>query len=863
MLSWNDYIDDLLLTPSVLDNMTLQYGDNMANVSPIVKASIQMLESMISTEGPHNVFVFPEIKELLFEFLVSKIVFNVAAGKINITYDPHEFKHGQKLKYKNCVVAFDAIEIDKVSGVERFYISLKDMQRYGVSLDMAPIFQIASESTRRLSTYKAFMEVFSAKKAKEEANAIKQQKDLLELLCDYKTHLDGSIFLVTNAKAAKEHFDNMQINGDPLKDVLLIGKANQDGDIQNCYAGQLSGNPAIVLASDFYSVYQAVSRGAKVQSIIVDASMGSLIENQLDVLDDLSQEEFPILCLTDTNNSFDLGVLADRNYNVWRWDETSLVEAVHCSELKNAGNRIKNCANQNISFENVKCEEISNALRLLYLHKAEIETQGTDIIATYNKLFSLLFTALRSAIPFASDEIKNVKNVLGECKNTLENEKRFINPELYDSLTTVINGFSRVFDSAFKNPKVCKISEILESRKYSSLCIVIAEKLDKTKCEEYWRNYAVRKHIATVVRVLYPQEYANSDVSRYDASIIVGWLNNKNMRNVIYSFGTSDYVVLTYPCEDKWRKAHTRAWNKTLSNSHNQRIVKNSFSKKVKGGVSEERFNIQKAIVSEESAFDELSDIENLIQTNTYRQYGVTSDNLESVVDAYPINFVGGYLSFYRSGHKVITVTDVITAGKENVTPKKPDELSIGDFVVVRDSQRDIIKDIADKILEKSGMGEIRSVALRWKDALNVETIFSTTEEIYHSLKNNGCERGYQTVKNWIEDEEQFSVSSKEDLICIAKTLNDEMLIESIDEVFDAGITVRRAHVKAGQYLSQKLRTQIIEKLPEIGEIDTFNIWDPIVLNLEDIGKVIILKIIDINKPIKVDSGNTNRLLSE
>ena len=89
------------------------------------------------------------------------------------------------------------------------------------------------------------------------------------------------------------------------------------------------------------------------------------------------------------------------------------------------------------------------------------------------------------------------------------------------------------------------------------------------------------------------------------------------------------------------------------------------------------------------------------------------------------------------------------------------------------------------------------------------------------------------------------------------------MLLESIDDVYMAGIDVKRAHVKAGQYLSQKLRVQVADRIAEFGEIDAFNFWDPIELQLEDIGKVIILKIIDINRPIQIDSGNTNRLLSE
>ena len=263
-----------------------------------------------------------------------------------------------------------------------------------------------------------------------------------------------------------------------------------------------------------------------------------------------------------------------------------------------------------------------------------------------------------------------------------------------------------------------------------------------------------------------------------------------------------------------------------------------------------------------EDAFDELLDIENLIQLNAYRQYGVSSNNQDQVVDAYPVNFAGGYLAFYRTGHKIISVTDIILGGN-SVSLKTPDALKPGDFVAIRESQRDIIREIADKILKNSGMAQAREVATRWRDALNVETMFSTVEEIYLKLQKHGCTRGYPTVKNWIEDENQFSLSSKEDLICIANALNDAMLLETIDEVFSAGNDVKRAHVKAGQYLSMQLRDKVAARLNEYGGIDVFNIWDPIELQLEDIGKVIILKIIDVNLPIQIEAGNTNRLLSE
>lgn len=671
MLSWNEYIEELLSMPTVLDNMSLQYADNTIAVSPIVKASIQMLESMIETEGRHNVFVFPEIKELLYEFVLSKIVFNVAAGKINITYDPHTFKPGQKLKYKNCVVEFDRYAENDYQGKDRVYIRFADGTSYGVLAEIAPIFQIADADTKRFSKPKAFHDVYSAKKAIEELRSSPEKRDIIEALTDYKTHLDGSIFLITNVKNTKEYFDQAFINGIPLKDVLLIGKVQTDGSIDSCYPGQLSGNPAIVLASDLYSVIKAIEQGAKVQSIIINSSQNTVIDNQLDTLDDLSREEFPILCLTDTSNSFDLDVLLDRDYNVWRWDANSLIEAIHASNQKTTGKRIQNCAKQALTYERVNCIEITEALQLIYSHKAEIESQGTDVISAYNKLFSLLFTSLRIAVPFEREEIGRVQGMLEECKLALEHEKRFMSQELYRDLVKAIANFEKVFVISFDNPKVSKIAEIISSKKYSSVCIVITDRLDKMRCEEYWRNFAVRKHSPTVVKVLYPQEYASSDTVRYDATIIVGWLNNKNMRNVIYCYGTQEYIVLTYECEEKWRKAHTRTWSRSLSNSSNNRIVKNSFSRKARATISDRRFT-DEPMVSHEDTFDELTDIENLIQINTYRQYGVSANGQNQIVEAYPVNFVGGYLAFYRTGHKVITVTDIIVDGKDKVSLNPP-----------------------------------------------------------------------------------------------------------------------------------------------------------------------------------------------
>ena len=46
-------------------------------------------------------------------------------------------------------------------------------------------------------------------------------------------------------------------------------------------------------------------------------------------------------------------------------------------------------------------------------------------------------------------------------------------------------------------------------------------------------------------------------------------------------------------------------------------------------------------------------------------------------------------------------------------------------------------------------------------------------------------------------------------------------------------------------------------------DIDPFNFWEPIDMDIEGIGNVKVLKIIDIGGELQVDSTDTNRLIEE
>lgn len=853
MIEWNDYLRTVVHTKSAIDNITMSSREAQYPVLPIVKASILMLEDMIKFQGNHNVFVFPEIKHISRQFLLSKVIFNIFAGKIQMSYDPEKFKKGQILKYKGCTVKFERIDEEK--GVTRIYIKFSDGMLYGVPIEYAPFFQISD--SKKLSTYKRFCAVFSAVEAKAVLDNPDSSKNIFDVLENHKTHLNSSIIYVTNVKATREFLTSAKIGEKNITDIFYIAQANGDGILSNISAGQFSGNPAIILASDLYSAINIVNNGIMPQSAIVDVSQQGAVENQLDAFDELGQLGFPIVCITDTANSFELEPLKEREYNIWRWDKGSITGAVISNASSSSNTQVKNCFNHTIDYRSVEDENCSPAIISLYKIKNSIEDQHPKILSVYNKLFSIAFYYSRAIIPLDSIERANYKEALLNCENDLESAKRFTNPGLYDSILSAINYLKPLFTSKNKNKKYESIVDIISHKKYYSVCIVIPEKYQRDKIEQYWKRTVTSCEIS----IMYPLEYHEMSDAHFDLVIVSGWLGNRIMRKLIFGYSAPNYIVLTYPCEERWKKSHTKAWRNTLEDSSNSEVVKNAFSK-TERPISSKPFEYSHKTEYTVPVVDELDEIEYVIQRNRFKQYSSGTKSNEAV-DAYPVSFVGGFMAFYRTGHQVLTVTDIIANDGEKIIQKKPDDIHIGDFIVIRESGHDIIRELADSILERSGKAELRTLSTKWKESLQIETLFSTYEEIYEKLCSCGCKRDYSVVRNWITNDDLIQPSSKDDILCIAEATGDDVLKEKIENIYEAGIIVRNTHKQAGRILSKRLKNKIGEHIRKLEKIDAYNVWDPITIPLEDIGQVIILKVIDVSDIISVDISNTNRLISE
>lgn len=862
MLDWNEYIAQLISQSSSLDGISLSLGDlsKPVGIPPIIKASILMLDRMQENQGKFNILVFPERIQSIFIFTLSKLLYNIAEGRIESAYDPEKFQSGEHLKLGNAVAEF--LRVEERYGKKHIVLRLADLET-SAPIEYFPLFQ--KTTAKVLSKDAKFSEAKRAAKAL--LPNMSGDKKYLKLLTDHKTHMDSSIINMTTIINAKEQINNCELFGQSVKDLLLIGQADYEGNVRNVGAGQLGGTPAIVLASDLYAIAETARKGHPIQSIIIDGSNANMLLSQLDALDDLMRLGVPITCVTDIVNSFDLQPFLDRKFNLWRWDESSITEKLYDANPLSSDRKTKQCAQRKIDYIMADGNEISTAIRLLYQQRKESQTASVQVSKMFEKLFSLAFVALHETVPYTQNECTQIKSTLNDCYTTLSQEKSYIAEQSYKDYSTIINCLKTVFTQGYLLPKNQYLERHLLSTRLRRFALIVPERSNKSRIEQYWQQWCKTNGMATEVDVLYPAEYYLIPCDQYNATIVVGWLKRAIMRKVLYSFNTQNYAVLMYDYEKGWRNYATARWKAALDNSQNRKAIEKAFTTE-KVQISTTRFESAAPVVEDIPKEDEYEEIETILKENKYRRYVASggSKPASETAEAIPVNFVGGYLAFYRTGHTVLSATNIIVNDADRLREddkKLPDQLKLGDFVVVRETDRDIIKEMADVILAREGKSELRALSGKWREALSIEALFYTPEEIYANLQKAGCTRGYPSVRSWILDEDVIAPQSKQDLEFIAKITGNGVLRDLLDQVYESAQTVRVAHVQAGRLLSELLRKRLVEALDKYGDIDPVNIWDPIELFVDGVGTVRVLKIIDIGTPVVVDVTDTNRLIDE
>ncbi|NCC73253.1 MAG: hypothetical protein EOM06_07615 [Sphingobacteriia bacterium] len=860
-MEWLEFVDKALMNESEGEKIRLQVNSESVafGIPPVVQVSIKIINRILKEGEKYILMSLPDTEYLPAFIILWKLISDLLSSDLVRLYDPTKFEKGQRLKLGNAVVAFESLE--NIDGVERICIQLAGGVFEHIPISAAPFFQL-TDTRKCLSSSKVY---YREKQNFEYIfNPNDQLQEIVRRISELRTHNRNYYLVITQKNLYSRLIDQLYFESHEFKDIILAGYSNQDGEINIRETGNFTGLPSIVFASDFYEAVETAKINPGLKMIFVDPSRFKQMSDQIDKFDEI--REMGIESVVFVNSQMLLSdnsePILNREPALWEWDAGNVSDKILERSFTLIDNKLSNLKSFNTVWQLINDEKLSNCVEQLNLLKSEILESGYETLISYHE--ALLFSALdllNQMYLFSDTDIKLRSGRIDIANDSMSSQRRFMDKELLNQLDGIakhIKSQLRKSDSYFL--KYNYLKEFLNKGEFDRCCVILPKRVDVEKTRMFWDRQENIYLRSTNVEFLSITEFLNNTNSLYDVTLIGGWVGREKMKEILHSNLCQKYIVYLLPIENKWMNASINYWKK-MKSKYQLNTINTRFNLGSRNPPEETIPVTDSLILSDD--FDQLDIYLNDRKYSKYSAKQNANESSDALTLAIPVSFAGDYFTFMTETHSVIVVTEIVFGSSTSIEQMTSAKLEVGDFIAVRDSEQDIIKELADKILFQSNKSGLRKLSSIWKDALVFETALIGFDSVFEKLKLSGCKKEKSTVRSWVYGTDRIMPSSKDDLGYIAKITGDDTLMQLLENVYDAGIEVRRAHSKAGRYLSDQLIRCLANSMTASKQYDPYNINDEIDMNIESVGQVKILKIIDIGSKIVVRNSETNRLLRE
>lgn len=848
-------------------NVSGSSGQQGVAIHPVMRLSTSLaLKTMYATGKNRLVVLLPSRLDCA-KWLATLCTFHVMKEDYQGSSGVTKFSPGQRLLVNRCIVEFLGEEFS--SEYNRWYMWVKcgDSAKYRMALDRALAFQPVSTS-RPLSSLEAIARAVDS--AEHLDNAV---DNILRIrTMGNKALFKANIILVSRIGETERFIRENQINGSSIIDLFLWGKLDVEGNVSIVGPQQIQGNPCCIISADLFGVCSYIhDNPQKSKGIILDGSRSYI--NSLQVLDDILDERIPVVAVCDLLDTEHLQHLADRGFNIWQWNKKNIVQSGAITETRKVSpfsylnDSMWNYCNRKINV--VLCHHpqldtvVEAAIKLskLISHDEQLNIPHGRLIQLVNNLSRLI------RMPEQSWS-EHLQRKLQSLQQQLNSHQQWLPDKAVQCIGIIFEGLADLAERLFASDdhKVDRLYKLINETPESNITAVLVAGTEEAELSrQYWETRLPEEKLRNIRFVTLPDLVSSERSFAPNQVIICGWLGGEKMFPLLHSNIAPYFTILVYPFEEKWFGAAQQAWTK--QNSFNIRASDFAdmlgLTEKDLEAIEHKAEEPPKAVGKDE--FD-IFEFELKIRTYRYRSYVSSGDTREEVSRAKLVVFAGDRFAFLTESHRLPVVTDVMKEkGSEEEFPRKDvSQLQAGDYVLFQESNRDIIREIADKGLVKAGQSNLRQVAGLWRESLRdaYRRIPDGLAGLVALLQSAGCRRHPVTIRNWVFDEDQIGPGMMSDLQRIAKATGSTSLTDRLDEVKGAISRVRGAHREA----SAHIRNRLLASLPEIvgGKRLSDYANGSMVLNLDEFGQVAILRIEEIGDDWEeIPATSVNRLLSE
>lgn len=855
-----DFLDQIQAeTPFIRRLEVAQDGALPSPIHPIVTISEYILHKAISENfGDPLALIFPYKKDVAKWISVLSVLrlmkLDYESGRI-LDYD---FKTGQNLLYNNeAVVEFDCFDDNQM------WVKLRDACESRLNIPISRILQLQPTSRTRLSSITKVQQV-----------RWKSRTNQLDNILDIKSFgnyqlFETNIILVDTVGSIENTIKCISVNGKRLDELFAWGKLSRNGKLSfvRNYANDCK--PSSIIAPDLYSVCRFLeSENHNTKAIIVSDS--SFCRNDPHSLAQLQDSRTPMLLVSDLNQIDDLAMLAENSFRMCVWSNTAFDTIL---SVKNFSNDSVfgpfNCALKNYSRQNVepihcKYPELDAVINKLKRFEQLLRTiDDPEARSIFSSLFQKCNEFSRLIRVPSPDWLKAFTTSIQDMRTDFMKRQLWVSPELISDFSDTVDKILEITEPSLvqRNIKITHFEHLFkQSDPAEKKLVVVSKDTDVEPSKEYWqnrlKNSTQMSNLTFVAPGNVPQDFS------FNHLIVCGWLGQSKMYTILHSYLASKVSLLAYEHENKWYKSALKRWAEQTRNIDNTSEDVASLLEVPADlfGVSPDSTHDVSYLTSG-SEEDDFLEVERRIASYKYDAYKPSPSTQNESEKAKRISFSGENFAFFTKTHKCIVINELM---RETPDAKiyKPivNHLKVNDYLLFFDSDKDMIRENADKILSQEGKSQLREIASVWKLSLHLKLKkLGHFNALVSLLRQHGCEKDDATILNWLLNEEIIGPRSYKDLELIATATGNEVLNKNLSGIQEAISVVRGAHHRASSYLGKRL----ISALPKIINTDS-QVCLPLKVTIPDFGAILILQVEEIDDLwIAIERHYINRLLKE
>lgn len=779
------------------------------------------------------------------------------------------YNKGQKLRIDNLIVEFESEIYDPNHGLMLSVKSKSGQKSY--QIDTFPftekLYFEAIETDRPLSSTTKVQELILKIKADRHKVPI---DELLKIKSfgNY-TFFKNKVILTTNLKKTQTFMDEYNIQNNKISELLAWGKLDINGDSSNLIYTNAHSTYNSIISPDLFGVSVHLEKNSNVKALIIDGS--SKYVNNLGVLNNILSKGIKTVVIADNTDFENIKYLKELGYIVWNWNaerinnSKTLLDINQKTHFKLLNKYIHNSKNINITPEICIYPEIENII-LWTLKVMKVNDDKTETLNELKLELILIANEISRQVYLPQDDwYENLKKRIAKLRIDIPKYNQWMTNEGSEFAKTLVDTLEKFEIKRFRegSGKIYKLKEkLLEFTKLhknslSKIAVILPRDSEVESCRLYWSKYFDIKELKNIEFISF-NEFLKANINNNVIEVIVcGWLNFDRMTLLKQDLRVSNMTFLFYSIEKDWYNSAINKWNSSVETQ----MSIEEISELLEIDKEDLKFLEEKAISKQKEQVNELDIIEFEHKLRKYEFLKEANINSNSVQTqkAKLVIFNDGWYSFVTDSHKILTITDLIN---KNIIKKTISELKVSDIVIFTQSDKDILKVIADQILENNGESNIREDAAIWKKALRDEfnLLSRDVDRLQSLLSAHNCNRTPERIRQWLYDESIIGPQSINDIDLIAKATRHKELNEKLERVKNAVEIIRSSHSKASEFLLKKLS----DKLPDILESNKHianSDEERVILKIEEFGNLFLLKVDELTQEsIDIETNKCNKI---